>query len=295
MTGTPIAELEIDAALVRDLLNAQHPDLQHLPIQPIDVGWDNAMFRLGDRWCVRLPRRQIAVALLQNEQTWLPQLAPQLSLPVPAPYRLGEPTATYPWHWSVLPWLEGVTADQQEPHSNQAERFATFLRSLHTPAPANAPVHQFRGVPLSQRAAAIAPQMQRLETKTTAITPAIKTAWKQALNAPIDSSPCWLHGDLHARNVLVHNGEISGIIDWGDMTSGDRATDLAAIWMLFAEQQARQAAIAKYGNLSDATRHRSIGWAILFGVVLLDTGLIDHPQHARMGKQTLQRVTEDLS
>ncbi|MGF1524067.1 MAG: aminoglycoside phosphotransferase family protein [Leptolyngbyaceae cyanobacterium] len=291
--GTPESEVEIDVAVVQSLLERQHPELSHLPIYRVDAGWDNALFRLGDQWCVRLPRRQMAAALIENEQTWLPQLAPHLSMPVPTPHRLGKPTCEYPWHWSVLPWLAGVAADQAEPDADQAPRLAAFLRSLHTPAPANAPVNPYRGVSLQQRATMVEERLQRLAPKTTLITLQIWDTWKRALAAPVDMQARWLHGDLHARNVLVENGAITGIIDWGDITSGDIATDLAAIWMLFSEQIARQQAIAAYGDISEATLQRAKGWALLFGAVLLDTGLADHPRHATMGARTLNRIIED--
>src|SRR5262245_56375840 len=86
-TGTPASDFQIGASLVRALLEQQHPDLACLPIQSLDAGWDNAMFRLGKQYCVRLPRREAAAALIEHEQTWLPRLAPQLSLPIPSPCR----------------------------------------------------------------------------------------------------------------------------------------------------------------------------------------------------------------
>jgi aminoglycoside phosphotransferase (APT) family kinase protein len=193
----------------------------------------------------------------------------------------------------VLPWLVGTTADRDQPQANQAQRFASFLRALHLPAPGNAPANPARGVPLTQRAASVEERMQRLETKTDLITPTIKQTWNRALNAPIDVPAQWLHGDLHPSNILVKNGVITGVIDWGDMTSGDVATDLAAIWMLFSEQNARQQAIATYANISESTLQRAKGWAIFFGVVLLDTGLVDYPRHVVMGERTLCRVSED--
>lgn len=291
--GTPSAEVEIDTALVSSLLTNQHPDLAHLPIHAVDSGWDNVLFRLGDRWSVRLPRRKVAATLIEHEQTWLPVLANHLPIPVPTPYRLGKPAQGYPWQWSVSPWLTGVTADQQEPNATQAKRFAFFLRSLHRPAPANAPHNPMRGVPLVQRADSVAERMQRLARKTNWITPEIKQIWNQALNAPIDVQPTWLHGDLHARNVLVENGAITGIIDWGDITSGDVATDLAAIWILFSDQRARQQAIAAYATASEATLQRAKGWAIFFGIVLLDAGLVDNPRNASIGEKTLHRVLAD--
>jgi aminoglycoside phosphotransferase (APT) family kinase protein len=289
--GTPKAEVKIDVPLVYSLLAEQHPDLKHLSIAPVDFGWDNAIFRLGDRLLIRLPRRQIAAQLIANEQTWLPLLAECLTIPVPTPYRLGKPGQGYPWPWSILPWLPGVTADLQQPNSDRAKHFALFLRSLHQPAPLNAPPNPFRGVPLTQRAAAVEERMYRLETKNL-ISPKLKDIWQEALNAPIDVESTWLHGDLHPRNILVENGDISGIIDWGDMTSGDIATDLASLWMLFSNQNARQQAIAEYGNISEATLHRAKGWAILFGVVLLDTGIIDNPSHALIGERILHCVEE---
>ena len=105
--GTPIAEFAIDTAFVAGLLADQHPDLAHLPLRVVDAGWDNAMFRLGDHLAVRLPRRAAAAPLIAHEQTWLLRLADQLSLPVPAPQRIGGPARGYPWRWSVVPWLKG--------------------------------------------------------------------------------------------------------------------------------------------------------------------------------------------
>jgi aminoglycoside phosphotransferase (APT) family kinase protein len=291
--GTPSAELAIDAALVQRLLASQHADLMHLPIQLVDAGWDNVMFRLGDQLAVRLPRRKAAVVCLEHEQTWLPQLAPQLPIAVPTPYRFGQPTPDYPWPWSVLPWLPGTTADQAALHADQAIRLATFLRALHRPAPAHAPHNPMRGVPLRQRAPMVEDRLNRLENQTNRIPPPVRKIWQQALSAPIDVTPTWLHGDLHPRNVLVHHGTITGIIDWGDITAGDRATDLAAIWMLFADASIRQTAIAAYGNISPATRQRAQGWAILFGSVLLDSGLVDQPRSATIGESILQQVAED--
>ncbi|MFL5805140.1 MAG: aminoglycoside phosphotransferase family protein [Roseiflexaceae bacterium] len=265
-----------------------HPDLAQLTLQAVEAGWDNALFRLGDHLAVRLPRRAVAAPLIVHEQRWLPHLADQLTLPVSAPCRIGTPARGYPWHWSVVSWLRGKAADQYEPDAAQAQPFAAFLRSLHVPAPADAPANPFRGVPLSQRAEAVEARIQRL-TSTTSL---IREIWRTAVQAPLDVSPTWLHGDLHPRNVLVEHGVITGIIDWGDLTAGDCATDLAAIWMLFAEPDARQQALAAYANLSDATVRRAKGWAVLFGVMLLDSGLIDNPRNAVIGARTLQRVAE---
>jgi aminoglycoside phosphotransferase (APT) family kinase protein len=292
MSGTPAAEVNIDEPLIRALLREQHPDLAHLPCVPVDAGWDNVMMRLGDSLCLRLPRRAASAALIEHEQAWLPGLSRVLPLPIPVPLRVGLPGCGYPWRWSIVPWLVGDAADQAPPAADEATRLGEFLKALHTPAPAGAPANPVRGVPL-QHAPAIEERMQRLATMSTpAVTSGIYRVWEAALAAPIDVGPTWLHGDFHARNVLTREGSLAGIIDWGDITAGDRATDLAGIWMLFADPEARSRALSSSGSVTQATFLRAKGWAVRFGVVLLGSGLVDHPRHAAMGEKTLRRVVE---
>jgi len=290
MAGTPAAEVEVDAALVQALLREQHPILAHLPCVPVDAGWDNAMVRLGDTFCLRLPRRAAAATLIEHEQAWLPGLVDRLPLQIPVPLRTGEPGCGYPWRWSIVPWLAGQPADLQPPNASEAPRLGAFLKALHQRAPTDAPLNPFRGVPLQKRAPAVAERMQRLESQSPLITPEMRRMWAAALAAPVDMEPTWIHGDLHPRNVLVEDGVFSGIIDWGDIAAGDRATDLAAIWMLFDDPQARRQAWQAYGSVTYATYMRAKGWAIGFGVTLLEAGLADDPRHAAVGEQTLRRV-----
>jgi aminoglycoside phosphotransferase (APT) family kinase protein len=292
VNSTPPAEVTIDIALVRILLQKQHPDLADLPLEDYAGGWDNATFRLGCELAVRLPRRSAAVALLEHEQKWLPTIAGRLPIPVPVPLRIGRPGAGYPWCWSIVPWLKGETADRAPLQSNAAEPLARFLRALHVAAPPNAPTSEVRGVPLKKRATSIEERMRRLEKKISVITPSIEKAWQAGLQAEEDREPTWIHGDLHSRNVLVDNGKISGVIDWGDMAAGDKATDLAAIWMLLPNLESRVQAIEEDGNTSQATWLRARAWAVLFGVLLLDIGLAESPRNARIAELTLRRVTE---
>ena len=286
----PAADIEIDEALVRSLLREQQPDLADLPLREIDSGWDNAMFRLGDALVVRLPRRVAVTHLIEREQEWLPQLAPLLPIPVPAPVRFGKPTALYPSRWSIVPWLSGINADLCEPRADQAGRLAAFLCALHRPAPANAPLNPYRGVPLQERAEPIVERIRRLERETTLLNEDIVRIYHAAIEAPIDVAPTWLHGDLHAGNLLVDDGVISGVIDWGDMTRGDRATDLATLWMNLSDRKVRETAMRACNGVSDATWLRAKGWAVFFGVTLGTSGLAGDTRHALMARRTLERV-----
>jgi aminoglycoside phosphotransferase (APT) family kinase protein len=285
-TATPPAEVEIDGALLRRMLAEQHPDLAEAAIVLVDSGWDNVTFRVGEGLAARLPRRAIAVDLLRNEQRWLAELAPRLPLAVPAPVRLGGASDLFPWPWSLVPWIEGQTADLAWPAADQGPALAGFLRALHSPAPADAPANPFRGVPLASRAEAVEARLSRISAHLPA---GAASVWEQALAAPIDAQPTWLHGDPHARNVLTRGGRLVGFIDWGDLCAGDPANDLAAVWMLLPDRSARQAALEAYAP-SQPTLVRARGWAFLFAAILLDSGLVDHPRHALMGKATFDRL-----
>src|SRR5215469_7503341 len=147
----PAAEVAISPDLVRRLLAAQQPDLAHLPVTMMTHGWDNVMCLVGGGLVARLPRREMAVTCLVNEQQWLPSLAPRLPLPVPAPLRVGGPGLGYPWPWSIVPFLPGRPAAQNPPTDprDAAVSLGRFLAALHAPAPPDAPVNPFRGIPLA--------------------------------------------------------------------------------------------------------------------------------------------------
>jgi aminoglycoside phosphotransferase (APT) family kinase protein len=148
----------------------------------------------------------------------------------------------------VLPWLRGVTADQSRLQADQGVALAQFLKALHMPAPPEAPRNPHRGVPLARRAPEVEGRMQRLEGMTDLVGDRVRAIWRQALAAPIDVADTWIHGDLHACNVLVDEGRLSAIIDWGDVCQGDCATDLAAIWMLLPGIESRAVAMRAYGG-----------------------------------------------
>ena len=291
--GTPPAEVRIDTALVRSLVRTQFPQYASHRIQPIGSGWDNVMMRLGADLLVRLPRRAIAAILIEEEQRWLPELSSRLPIDVPVPVHVGRSSRDYPWPWSIVRWLPGEGADRSPPDADESCRLASFLSCLHQAAPARARADPVRGVPLATRADQVGERMERLAWTTDAITPAVRAAWHSALAASPNNERLWLHGDLHPLNILVRQGRITGVIDWGDMTAGDVATDLAVFWMLF-DEPSRERAFAAYGHIDNPMRARAMGWAVLFGTMLLDTGLVDHPRHAAIGAAILRRVASDV-
>ncbi|MFJ8492682.1 aminoglycoside phosphotransferase family protein [Streptomyces sp. NPDC094038] len=286
----PAAEVSVSADVVRRLLDEQHPDLAGLPVGVLANGWDNLVCRLGEEFLVRLPRRAMAAELVAHEQRWLPELSDRLPLPVPAPVRVGRPTAQYPWSWSVVPFFPGRIAARSEPDDpwSAAATLGDFLDVLHTPAPAAAPVNRTRGIPLTERTKGVLTGLAHVDPdeRATAL-----QVWETAAAAPAwDGPPVWLHADLHPANILVDRGRISAVIDFGDMTSGDPATDLSVAWMLFTAEQ-RAALRQAYGRADDATWERARGWALALSLVFL-TRSADNPLMHGIGERTFHAVLE---
>jgi aminoglycoside phosphotransferase (APT) family kinase protein len=288
---SPIGDIDADEALVRALLTDQHPDLDDLPLEVLAIGWDNALWCLGDELLVRLPRRWASAPLIENEQRWLAELAPLLSLPVPVPVRVGRPSGLFPWSWSVVPWLQGSPGDQAtitDPVDASA-KLGRFLRDLHKPAPRSVRRSAVRGGPLRDRASSVEERIEELSEEIDV--EAIRRVWQWANGVPSwNKEPTWLHGDLHPANLLVTGGTLAAVIDFGDICAGDPATDLAAFWMLLPESV--MAIFAdEYGSIDRDLEARGLGWATFFGLMLLSIGLVDKPTYANVGRATLARAT----
>lgn len=256
---------------------------------------------------MRLPRRELAAPLVDHELRWLPGLAARLPLPIAAPVRAGEPGEGYPWRWAVVPWFDGATAADEPPAdlAEAADALGAFVRALHGPAPADAPRSRWRGITLRERAvwfdehlATVGawPEPARLADGR-AVAPLARAAWDElAATRPWEGPPWWLHGDLHPGNLIVRDGRLAAIIDFGDLCGGDPAGDLSSAWMLLpVEHHARFRAAAGTHALDDATWARGRAWALSVAVAILATSGPPSPTAtpgpmARVAATTLPRV-----
>ncbi|RUV44479.1 MULTISPECIES: aminoglycoside phosphotransferase family protein [unclassified Mesorhizobium] len=258
-------KIDIDTALVRRLVDAQFPEWRHLPVKPVAFGgWDNRTFHLGDTMAVRLPSAAPYALQVEKEHRWLPKLAPLLPLPIPEPLAMGEPAAGYPWHWSVYRWIEGETAktghiaDLRAFAVSLAEFLVALKRIDPTAGPAPGQHNFYRGGPLAvyngEAKQAIAALEGRIDTQ------AATAVWKAALAAGWHGSPVWFHGDVASGNLLVEDGRLSAVIDFGTSGVGDPSCDLAIAWTLF-EGESREAFRARIA-VDDATWARGRGWTL---------------------------------
>ena len=269
----PPADIHIDEALVRALLHAQHPDLASLPLTEVGEGWDNKVFRLGPDLAVRLPRRASTAVMLEHEQRWLPVLAPRLPLPVPAPIRIGGPGDGFPWSWSVVRWFPGQTAAASPPADLKpvAAALGRFIRVLHQPAPPEAPHNAWRSIPLDARTERLHEHLDQL--RDSVYRERVLAVWDRLVVTPRwPGPPLWIHADLHPGNLLIRDGELSAVLDFGDLTAGDPATDLSVMWML--PPDVRSDLFAACGRSRSVTADeyvwkRSRGWALAIAIAYL--------------------------
>ncbi|TDE08319.1 aminoglycoside phosphotransferase family protein [Jiangella asiatica] len=283
----------IDVGLVRCLVAEQFPEWAHLPVRPVThQGIDNRTFRLGDALSVRLPSAEHYREQVAKEQHWLPRLARGLPLPIPAPVAVGQPGCGYPWTWSVNRWLDGEPSHVARIDSlvRMAEDVAGFLlalRQLDTdggPAPGS---HNFH-----RGAAVAAAYGEETEQKLRDLDGRIDTAraravWEDSLAAAWTGSPVWFHGDVAPGNLLVRDGELSAVIDFGGCGVGDPACDHVLAWT-FLDAPARAAFRSTLGSAADdAMWARARGWALW-------KALITYDSHVARVKAEARRVVDAL-
>jgi aminoglycoside phosphotransferase (APT) family kinase protein len=233
-----------------------------LELRDVAGGWDNQQWRLGAELAMRMPR---------TEQRWLPVLAPRLPLPTPIPVRVGEPSALFEHTWTIARWVDGEPADHAPiTNADAAETLAGFLTALHQPAPEDAPANPTRGNPLAELRDSFTGAMHILADDPNA--DAAREIWEKAVAAPTwQGAPTWLHGDLHPANVVVRDGTLAGVIDFGELSAADPAADLSAAWILLPAGTATRFFDA-YQRADEATVARARGWAVLRALHLLSIG-----------------------
>ncbi|MFF0556382.1 aminoglycoside phosphotransferase family protein [Streptomyces sp. NPDC004266] len=259
----------IDTGLVERLIAAQFPDWAGLPVREVDsAGTDNAMFRLGDEYAVRLPKAEWAAGQAEKEQKWLPRLAPHLTLPVPVPVGRGVPGEGYDRSWSVFAWLDGDDA-YRTPIADLAHaavelgRFGAALRRVDT---SGAP-RSFRGGGVTDwEGGAMTGAVRELGADGVLDAAAAREAWESVLRLPQwDRAPVWLHGDLLPGNLLTRGGRLHAVIDFGGAGTGDPAVDLMVAWTLLTPET--RPLFREAAEVDDATWARGRGWALCWGIV----------------------------
>ena len=260
-------DMDIDTGLVRQLIESQFPQWSDFPMRPVKrSGWDNRMFRLGDDFVVRMPSAERYVWQVQKEQTWLPLLSTNLSVPIPCVVAEGRPEFGYLWPWSVYRWIEGEdlneTTNQTLDRNELAVSVGHFLKDLHRQDASGGPIpgqkNFFRGGSLQHYDVDTRLYIESLMN----IIPSeiALSIWKKALTTSWHADSVWVHGDLEPGNILMHENKLAAVIDFGGCAVGDPACDLVMAWTYFdalSREHFRETL-----NLDNDTWDRGIAWAL---------------------------------
>ena len=287
----------IDTDLVHRLVADQFPQWAHLPVEPVACGgWDNRTFHLGSALLVRLPSAAGYVPQVEKEHAWLPKLAPHLPLPIPAPIAKGSPAEGYPWPWSIYEWIEGdsaLTGWIADP-VRFALDLADFLTALQQIDPHGAPpagAHNFwRGGPLAVYDAETWQAIHALDGRVDAAAAAV--IWRDALAAEWRGAPVWVHGDVAAGNLLVREGRLSAVIDFGCCCVGDPACDLAIAWTFLSGES--RATFRAALPLDDGTWARGRGWVLWKSLKTLAETIDSSPAAAQTTRKVVDAVMADF-
>ncbi|MEM7531135.1 MAG: aminoglycoside phosphotransferase family protein [Chloroflexota bacterium] len=290
-------EVDTSTDLVRRLLTAQFPEWSNLTLKRVtSTGTDNAIYRLGDTMSVRLPRIHWATGQIDKEFEWLPKLAPHLPFQVPVPLVKGQPTDEYPHQWAVYQWLAGKnSADAHISDLNQAAidiaQFLTALRQIDTTGGPSAKNYNIRGMPLALRDEETRKAIAKLEGMID--TQAAITVWEAALDAqPPHHEPVWLHGDLLSGNILINQGRVHAIIDFGGLAVGDPTCDLMIAWSLFTNES--RAVLWDALEVDEATWLCGRGHALSQAAIFIPYYLETNPIGMRNARRMLDEILLDI-
>lgn len=302
----------IDATLVRRLVETQFPQWAAAPLRLVDpAGSDHVIYRLGDELSVRIPRHAGAIHQAQTEFHWLPQIAPHLPLAIPVVVGVGEPDFGYPWPWAIARWLAGevATVDALGDSTEAAVGLAAFLGALQRiPTEGAGNGLTIRSLPSQSGPSQSSPSRSLASQSLTARDRSTRAGiaavagvfdaermsalWDAALDAPgWDRAPVWFHGDFHTGNLLMVDGRLSAVIDFGGLGIGDPACDLTIAYTLMTRRS--RDAFREALGVDDTTWLRGRGWALTTGLSAYTAYASTHPGvAAQAGRQIRSSLNE---
>jgi aminoglycoside phosphotransferase (APT) family kinase protein len=281
---------------VKRLVAAQFPQWSDLPVTPVKIdGWDNRTYRLGADMTVRLPTHESYTAGIDKEDRWLPILAASLPVPIPTPLATGVPGLGYPFSWSIRRWLDGDTAspDRIDDMPGFACSVAEFILALQRIDPTGGPLagaHSFyRGTSPAlydgETRQALDVLKGRIDTEKAG------AVWQAAVGADWYGPPTWFHGDIASGNLLVEDGKLVAVLDFGTSGVGDPACDLVIAWTMFSGES-REAFRSAVGS-DVGTWARARGWALWKALITLATDIDANETSAALNRRLIEEILVD--
>ncbi|NWK69237.1 aminoglycoside phosphotransferase family protein [Bacillus paramycoides] len=288
----------INTELAKRLVQEQFPEWAHLEIKPVKFsGHDNRTFHLGKQMSVRLPSDAAYVPQVEKENKWLPILSKEITLPISSPIAKGNPSAEYPWPWSINKWIEGETVTKENVHNlNEfAADLGSFLVELQSIDASNGPkagAHNFyRGglISVYDEEARVAIENNKDVFDETLL----KHLWDLALRSTWERTPVWIHGDIAPGNLLIKDGKLCAVIDFGILGVGDPACDAAMAWTFF-DKNSRNV-FKEVLCMDEETWNRARGWALWKALITYDANRNSNKRMAEESYRVIQVIVDDYA
>jgi aminoglycoside phosphotransferase (APT) family kinase protein len=249
-------EPDTSEPVVRALLRSELPNWAESPVEYLTTsGTDNAMWRIrtGELLdvVVRLPRRPGAAANVLSESELLQRIEmTEIGRVVRTPRvrHVGQPHECFAHHWSVLQWIDGTDAWTARDDLN-GSALTTLAIELATTISiiGRTDIDGVRDRAPGNRGGPLGPLLENLEKWLSSPewnashlldVSAVRRLAAEALeiiDEPVTTG--FVHGDLIPGNLLVDDGHLTAIIDWGGAGRGDLAQDLAPAWAVLAPHE----------------------------------------------------------
>ena len=265
--------MDITEKLVEKLIKEQFPCYSEFKIKIVEKsGHDNRTFHLGEKMSVRLPSRKEYSGQVEKEARWLPIFKDKITINIQSPIKQGKPNKDYPFKWSINEWIEGETVNYKtvKDLNTLAIDIAKFLKELQAIDASEGPkggLHNYyRGCSLEIYEEETLEAIEKL--KNIFDKELLMKIWNKARESEYYENGVWIHGDMAINNLLVLNGRLKAVIDFGVLGVGDPACDYVLAWTFFKKDSRRTFLWAI--NSDRNTINRAKGWALWKALISYD-------------------------
>ncbi len=283
--------MNINIEAILESLSINYPQFKNLSIKEVSLqGHDHISYRLGHIYVMRFPSDEAYSTQVIKEAEILPKIAPKLSIEIPRPILLLKPNDLFPYHFSIMRWVDGDVYDKKDiDNFDLIDKLATILVELrHLPQFEKwlCGQHNFyRGAHISvyeDETRDALEQLTILEDKELLeerLNQALKTEWKD--------TPVFIHGDIAPNNLLIENRKLVGLIDFGNCGMGDPACDYAIAWTTFNYNERKH--FRNLLNVDEGTWLRASVWALWKALIQMND-----PNFIESSQYTINQILEDI-
>lgn len=235
------------------IIKKLYPDAKN--VRFIEHGYDNLVGLVDDKYAFRFPRMQSAYMRSQYERLVLLDLAPLTEVTIPRVLGEGDNppyviTSFVPGEHISSIEINKLSEEQQKSTGKGVARFAYAMHSLLSPKQALEQRKRF-GLD-SQEEEPWDVYFEKVINKQQFPTPEqdklAKDYYNRWKNLKFTTSTVVIHDDLHTENLLFENGELVGVLDFGDTNIGTPEQELRQMYRI--NETVLQAAVDEYERLS---------------------------------------------